>query len=89
MECAHHRHWPLATEIQTRLDSEPNPPKSSKQVLPLLLLLLLVEEPSPEHQKLVTLGKGKAALESEGIGGIGISGVNCIDPTASAKAVSV
>ena len=88
MECAHHRHWPLATEIQTRLDSEPNPPKSSKQVL-LLLLLLLVEEPSPEHQKWSHSAKGKAALESERIGGIGISGVNCIDSTASAKAVSV
>ena len=88
MECAHHRHWPLATEIQTRLDSEPNPPKSSKQVL-LLLLLLLVEEPSPEHQKWSHSAKAKLHWNPKALEAFGISGVNCIDSTASAEAVSV
>ena len=87
MECAHHRHWPLATEIQTRLDSEPNPPKSSKQVL-LLLLLLLVEEPSPEHQKWSHSAKAKLHWNPKALEALE-SQVNCIDSTASAKAVSV
>ena len=88
MECAHHRHWPLATEIQTRLDSEPKSPEELEAGAAAAAVAAGGRTKSGASE-VVTLGKGKAALESEGIGGIGISGVNCIDSTASAKAVSV